>query len=135
MQLAYSKCSLVFFDGLRGCHVPFCCISGIRYLLCMLHAPIVIGLPLHVTITLSSLWTVTPSFVNIEIVPASEVLPKYAHKCGKSSNVSVSVSSFGRCGMGSVVTLVPVLTSPFATPTLLVERHSIGSPVFLCWSC
>ena len=50
---------------------------------------------------------------------------------GKSSNVLASVFFYGGSwDTDSVVTLVPVLTSPFAMPTLLVERHNIRSHAF-----
>ena len=96
----------------------------------MLHAPIMMGFSLHVIVVLSSLWTVTLSFVKTEIVPVSDVLPLLMSECEKSSNMSASVFYYVSWGTGSVVTLVSILTSPFAIPTLLVDQHSIGSPDF-----
>ena len=96
----------------------------------MPRAPIMIGLPLHVVIMPSPFWTVTLYFVMIEIGLVSEVLPTLMSECKQLANVLTLMSSFGSCGTGSVIAFVSVLTSPFITPTLLVEWRSIGSYTF-----
>ena len=70
-------------------------------------APIRIGLPLHVMSTSVSLWIVTPSFVKMEMVTASYVLPTLMRECGKSSKVSALAPLGWILGIGSYVTLLP----------------------------
>ena len=50
-----------------------------------------IGAPLHVISTYSSLCTVTPFFVKMEILPSSDVLLTLKSEDGKLSKVSASV--------------------------------------------
>ena len=69
--LAFWSAALMRALGFRGCHCPFCCINGMRYRPCSSRVPISIGMPLHVMSTSCSLCTVTPSLVNIEMVPSS----------------------------------------------------------------
>ena len=84
------------------------------------------GLPLHLISTSSSLRTVTPSLVKIEIVPSSAVLPTLMSDEGKSANESACVAFLERSGMGRRVTNFALLEPPFATPTLLFECFRMG---------
>ena len=59
--------------------------------------PINIGSPLHVMSTSCSLCTVTPSFVNIDIVPLSDILPTLISELGKSLNESALVAWSDSC--------------------------------------
>jgi hypothetical protein len=126
--LALRSAALMHALGFQGCHCPFCCINGIRYRPCSSHVPISIGMPLHVMSTSCSFCTVTPSLVNIEMVPSSEVLPTLISDVGKSSKVSAWFAFDDSCWNGSWVTCFAILLPPLATPTRLVDRQSIGSP-------
>ena len=84
--------------------------------------------PLHVMRTSVSLCTLTPSMVNTEMVPVSDVWPTLMSEWGKSLNVSASVILGSRCGMGNVVTLEPRLTLQLATHTRFLERRKMGRP-------
>ena len=131
MLLAWHKACFDFLAGLRGCHCPHCWMRGILYRPCSSLAPMSIGWHLHVISTSCSLCTVTPCLVKIDTVPASAVLPTLMSECGKSSNVSASVSVVGMPGMGNVVTWCPRLMPPLATPTHLVDLRRIGN---LAWA-
>ena len=45
------------------------------------------GVPLHVIIALSCLWTIPLPFMDTEIVPASEVLPTLINECARSHQI------------------------------------------------
>lgn len=75
-----------------------------RYLPCSSRMPMKMGSPLHLMRTSSSLWTVTPSLVKIEIVLSSAVLPTLISEVGKSSKVSALLALSERCSNGSFVT-------------------------------
>lgn len=99
-----------FFVG-RGYHLPLCCINGMQYLPCSSRTPIKIGVPLHVMSTSSSLCTVTPSFVKMDIVQSSAVFPTLISELGKSPNVSASVALADKLlKKGSLVTCCAWLT-------------------------
>ncbi len=93
--------------------------------------PINIGLPLHVMSTSCSLCTVTPSFVKIDIVPSSDVLPTLISELGKSSNESALAAWSDSCLNGRRLTCLAVLVPPLATPTHFVDGHKIGRPTFM----
>ena len=63
------------FDGLRGCHCPFCWTNGILQRPLSSYTPMRIGDPLCVMSMSSSLFTVSPSLVKIEMFPLMLVLP------------------------------------------------------------
>ena len=113
-----SRCRL---DPLLGCHCPRCWVSGIRYRPCSSRLPIRIGSPLHVISTSSSLCTVTPSLVKIDIVPSSDVCPTLINDVGNCSNVSACLALADSCGNGNAVTFFALTTSPFATCTFLLD--------------
>ena len=99
-----------------------------RYLPYSSLTPTNIGSPLHLIRTSVSLCTVTPSFVKIEIVPSSAVLPTLIREVGKSLKVSACAALADNCGIGNFVTYCAVLVLPFATPTLFLDLRRIGSP-------
>ena len=113
-------------DERRGCHCPRCCINGIRYRPWLSLMPMRMGLPLHVMSTSSSLCTVTPSLVKIDMVPSSESLPTLMSDVGKSSNVSALLALGLRPLNGRLVTCFAWLHSPLATATRLVDLFKIG---------
>ncbi len=73
-----------------------------------------------------SLCTVTPVFVNIEMVPSSEVFPTLISDVGKLVNVSAVVARFDYCGKGSHVTFFALHLPPFATSTFLLDERRMG---------
>ena len=93
--------------------------------------PINIGSPLHVMSTSCSLCTVTPSFVNIDIVPLSDVLPTLISELGKSSNESALAARSDSCLNGRRLTCRAVLVPPLATPTRFVDGRMVGRPTIL----
>ena len=90
-----------FFDGVRGCHCPRCCMSGMRYRPCSSRIPISIGAFLYLINTSVSLCTVTPVLVKMEMVPSSAVLPTLISEVGKLLNVSAFAARFDNCLNGS----------------------------------
>ena len=93
--------------------------------------PINIGSPLHVMSTSCSLCTVTPSFVNIDIVPSSDVLPTLISELGKLSNESALAAWLDICLNGRQLTCCAVLVPPLATPTRFVDGRMVGRPTIL----
>ena len=88
------------------------------------------GLPLHVMGTSVSLCTDTPSFVNTEIVPSSDILPTLINDVGNCSKVLACVAFAESWWNGSFVTFVALLTSPFATRTCFANLRNMGIPAF-----
>ena len=84
------------------------------------------GAPLHLMSTSISLCTVTPVFVNMEMVPLSEVFPTLISDVGKLVNVSAVVARFDSCGKRSCVTFFALHVSPFATLTFLFDERKMG---------
>ena len=84
-----------------------------------------IGFLWHIIKTSSSLYTVTPSLVNIDTLPLSAAL---INDVGNFSNVSDSSALLESYGKGSLVTYLLFHAPPFATPTSLAEMRNIGSP-------
>jgi len=110
--------------------------------------PINIGSPLHVMSTSSSLYTVTPSFVNTDMVPSSAVcgLSHTHYDDVKSLNVSASVALADSFWNGNFVTYVGLLPLSLSMllgwGDLLCVRHyisfvhsipSLASILFLPW--
>ena len=120
-----------FLDGFRGCHCPLCCTKGMRYLPLSSRMLINISSPLHVMSTSCSLCTVTHSFVNIDIVPLSDVLPTLISELGKWTNESALAARSDSCLNGRRLTCRAVLVPPLATPTCFVDGRMIGRPTFL----
>ena len=120
-----------FLDSFCGCHCPLCCTKGMQYLPLSSQMPINIGSPLHVMSTSCSLCTVTPSFVNIDIVPSSVVLPTLISELGKLLNEPVLAAWLDSCLNGRLLTCHAVLVPPLAMPTYFVDGRMIGSPTFL----
>ena len=81
---------------------------------------------LHLMSTSVSLCTVTPVFVNIEMVPSLEVFPTLISDVGKLVNVSAVVAGFDNCGKGSSVTFFALHFPPFATLTFLFDERRMG---------
>ncbi len=96
--------------------------------------PMRIGSPLHVIRMSSSLKMLTPSFMNTETVPSSDVLPMLIRDVGKSWNVPACLDCADSFQKGSWVMYLALLVPPFATPTCCVEGLRIGRPA-LCRSC
>ena len=92
--------------------------------------PINIGSPLHVMSTSCSLCTVTPSFVNIDIVPSSVVLPTLISELGKLLNEPALAAWLESCLNGRLLTCRAVRVPPLAMPTYFVDGRMIGSPTF-----
>ncbi len=67
--------------------------------------------------TSCSLCTVTPSFVNIDIVPSSDVLPTLISELGKSSNESALAARSDSCLNGRRLTCRAVVVPPLASYT------------------
>ncbi len=128
---AYRRSCRAFLDGFCGCHCPLCCTKGTQYRPLSSRMPINIGSPLHVMSTSCSLCTVTPSFVNIDIVPSSGVLPTLISELGKSSNESALAAWLDSYLNGRRLTCHAVLVPPLATPTRFVDGCMIGRPTFL----
>jgi hypothetical protein len=78
-----------------------------------------------------SLCTVTPSFVKIDIVPSSDVLPTLISDLGKSSNESALAARSDNCLNGRRLPCLAVLVPPLATPTRFVDGRKIGRPTFM----
>ena len=97
-----------------------------RYLPCLSRTPFSSGVPLHLISTSSSLCTVTPVLVNMEMVPLSEVFPTLIRDVGKMVNLSAVVARFDHCGKGSHVTFFALQVSPFATPTFVFDERKMG---------
>ena len=87
--------------------------------------PTNIGSPLHVMSTLCSLCTVTPSFVKIDIVPSSDILPTLISELGKLLNESALAARSDNCLNGRRLTYRAVLVPPLATPTRFVDGCKI----------
>ena len=68
----------------------------------------------------------TPSLVKIDIVPSSAVFPTLIRDVGNSLNVSACLAFGDNDGKGKLVTCFPLLFSPFATMTRLVDGRNIG---------
>ncbi len=88
MLLACCSAFCACLDGHLGCHCPRCCINGIWFCPLSSHTPMRMGLPMHVMSTSSSLNTVTPVLVKIDMVPSLEVLPTLISDVGKFWKVS-----------------------------------------------
>ena len=84
------------------------------------------GAPLHLMSTSVSLCTVTPVFVNMEMVPLLEVFPTLISDVGKLVNVSAVVARFDNCGKGSRVTFFALHLPPFATSTFFLDARRMG---------
>ncbi len=61
-----------------------------------------------------------PSFVNIDIVPSSDVLPTLISELGKSSNESALAARWDSCLNGRRLMCRAVLVPPLATPLVLL---------------
>ena len=86
------------------------------------------GLFLHV-ISMSFLsCTVTLSFVNIDILPSSAVIPTLMRDVGNLLNVSACLAFDDNDGKGKLVTCWLFLFSLLETMTCLVDRRNIGRP-------
>ena len=75
----------------------------------------------------------TPSLVNMETLPSSDVLPTLMSDVSNSLNVSASATLLESCGNGSVVTYLPLQAPPLATPTFLSDILNIGRPNFFLY--
>ncbi len=84
------------------------------------------GDPLHLMSTSDYFCTVTPVFVNMEMVPLSEVFPTFISDVGKLVNVSAVVAHFDNCGKGSRVTFFALHLPSFATLTFLFDERRMG---------
>ena len=84
------------------------------------------GLFLHVMSTSLLSCTVTPSLVKIDIVPLSAVFPTLIRDVGNLLNVSACLAFYDNNGKGKLVTCFPLLFSPLATMTCLVDGRNIG---------
>ena len=84
------------------------------------------GLFLHVMSTSLSSCTVTPSVVKIDTMPSSAVFPTLIRDVGNSLNVSACLAFDDNDGKGKLVTCFPLLFSPLATMTRLVDGRNIG---------
>ena len=116
------------FVGLHGCHCPWSCVNGMRYLPRSSPLPIIMGFLLHVINTYSSLYFLTPSLEKMDMLPSSAVFPKLIRDVVNSSNVYVSATLLESCGNGSLVTYLPLHVQPLATPTFLDDTRNIGRP-------
>ena len=85
-----------------------------------------LGLFLRVMGTSFLLCTVTPSLVKIDIVPLLAVFPTLIRDMGNSLNVSACLDFDDNDGKGKLVTCFPLLFSPLATMTHLVDGRNIG---------
>ena len=72
------------------------------------------------------LCTVTLSLVKIDIVPSSAVFPTFIRDVGNSLNVSECRAFVDKTGKGKLVTCWPLIFSPFATMTSLVDGRKMG---------
>jgi hypothetical protein len=93
-----------------------------------------IGSPLHVMRMSFFLNTLMPSFMKIETVPSSDVLPMLIRDVGKSWNVSACLDHADSFQKGSWMMHLALLVPPFAALTCHVEGLRIGRPA-LRWSC
>jgi hypothetical protein len=77
--------------------------------------------------------------VKIDILPSSAVFPTLMRDVGNSLNVSACLATADNDGKGKLVTCWPLLFSPLATMTYLVDGRSIGRPAaflsFLLMQC
>ena len=119
---------LEFRFGLHGFHCLWLCFNGIRYLPHSSRFPMRMDFLWHVINTSSSLYTVTPSLVNMETLPSLAVLTTLIKDVGGSLNVSDSVALLESWGKGSLVTYLPLHAPPLATPTFLADMRNIGRP-------
>ena len=86
------------------------------------------GLFLHVISTSFLLCTVTPSLVKIDIVPLPAVFPTLIRDVGNLLNVSACLAFDDNGRKGTLVPCFPLLFSPLATMTCLVDGRNIGRP-------
>ncbi len=93
---------------------------------CSSRTPMSSGAPLHLMSTSVSLCTITLVFVNIEMVPSSEVFPTLISDVGKLLNVSAVIACSDNCGKGSCVTFFALHFPPFATSTFLLDERRMG---------
>ena len=138
MLLVCQRALHACLDGCLGHHCLRCCINGIRYWPGSSCTPMRMGLPLHVISTSSSLKTVTPLLVNIDMVPLSKVLPTLIRDVGKSWKVSTCCACTESLWNGSWMTGFAWLVPPLATPTLRVnccrmERPALTQSLLLRW--
>jgi len=84
------------------------------------------GLFLHVISMSFLLCTVTPSMVNIDILPLSAVFPTLIRDVGNLLNMSACFTFGDIDGKGKLVTCCPLLFSLLATMSRLVDGRSIG---------
>ena len=89
------------------------------------------GLFLHVISKYSSLYTLTPSLVNTDIFPSSDVFPTIIKDVGKSSNVSACTALGDNCLRGNLVTYLHLLAPEFSTVTLFLKVSELVD-LFLC---
>ena len=89
---------LADFMGVCGCHCPWSWVNGIRYLPRSSPLTMIIGFFWYVMLTSSSLCIVTPSFVNMDKFPSSDVLPTLISEVGNYLNVSASAAFLESCG-------------------------------------
>ena len=82
------------------------------------------GSPLHVMSTSSSLYTVTPSFVNADMVPSSDVFPTLISDDVKILNVYASFAFADSFWKGNRVTYVALLLPPLLGYSYCLRRCS-----------
>ena len=103
MLLAFHNACSAFADGRHGCQCLHCWICGMRCCPLSSRTPMMIGLPLHVINTFSSLCTVMPSLLKMEIIPSSDVFRTFISDDGKCLNASAFVACLDSCGNGRLV--------------------------------
>ena len=84
------------------------------------------GLFLHVMRTSFLSCTVNPSLVKIYILPSLAVFLTLMRDVGNSLNVSSCCAFDDNDGKGKLVTCWPLLFSPLATMTRLVDGRNMG---------
>ena len=104
-----------------------------QYHPCASLLPINTSLPLQVMSMPSSLRTVTPSLVNIDMFPSSAVSPTLSSDDEKMVDKSASAACLDNCGKGSDVTNSPLLVPPLAPSMRFVGLRRIGRPAII-WS-
>ena len=75
-----------------------------------------------------SLCIVTQSFVKMDTVPSSDVLPTLISEVENSLNVSASAAFLKIYGNGSEVTYLPLQAPPLDTPTFLFDILNSSRP-------
>ena len=105
--------------------------KGMQYQPLSSRMPINTGSSLHVMSTSYSLCTVISSFMNIDIVSSSDILPTLISELGKLSNESALAARSDSCLNGRQLMCRAVLVPPLATPTCFVDGRMIGRPTLL----